>query len=62
MIDDPELQDGMNTTWAPTLVADYIAKHCQMKENVDGREGKINMIITFDDHGVSGHPNHIALF
>ena len=33
-----------------------------MKENVDGRQGKINMIITFDDHGVSGHPNHQALF
>ena len=29
VIDDPELQDGMNQEWSPKLVADYIAKFCK---------------------------------
>ncbi|KAI9488859.1 putative deacetylase LmbE-like domain-containing protein [Zychaea mexicana] len=49
-----DLQDGMKNTWSPTLIAgivkDYVTKH------------KIDTIITFDDYGVSGHPNHIAAY
>ncbi|KAI8352072.1 putative deacetylase LmbE-like domain-containing protein [Blakeslea trispora] len=53
-IDHSDLQDGMHHTWDKSLIAhilkDYVTKQ------------KINTIITFDDHGVSGHPNHIALY
>ena len=62
VIDDPELQDGMDVNWAPGLVADYIVKHCNQKENLDGKKAKIDMIMTFDEHGVSSHPNHIAIY
>lgn len=52
----------MEINWAPGLIADYIVKHCKQKENLDGAGGKIDIIMTFDDQGVSNHPNHIALF
>ncbi|KAG0172677.1 hypothetical protein DFQ30_009904 [Apophysomyces sp. BC1015] len=51
-LDHAELQDGMKNKWSPAIISniltDYVAKH------------KIDTIITFDDYGVSGHPNHIA--
>ncbi|KAI7853035.1 putative deacetylase LmbE-like domain-containing protein [Circinella umbellata] len=53
-LDHEGLQDGMKNTWSSTLIADilkdYVSKH------------KIDTIITFDDYGVSGHPNHIAAY
>ncbi|KAI9258146.1 putative deacetylase LmbE-like domain-containing protein [Phascolomyces articulosus] len=53
-LDHAELQDGMKNTWSPSLIAtiikDYVSKH------------KIDTMITFDDYGVSGHPNHIAAY
>ena len=48
IIDDPELQEGVDKQWAPGLIADYIMKHCKQKENLDGDNGKINMIVTYD--------------
>ena len=62
VIDDDDLQDGMDTKWAPELVADHITKWCKQKESIEGAEGKINIIVTFDDHGVSGHVNHSAVY
>lgn len=52
----------MDTKWSPDLIADYIAKYCNQKSSIDGEEGKINMIVTFDGQGVSGHPNHGAVY
>ncbi|KAI8379505.1 putative deacetylase LmbE-like domain-containing protein [Radiomyces spectabilis] len=53
-LDHPDLQDGMNQTWSSSVVAaavkNYVVKN------------KIDTVITFDDHGVSGHPNHIAAY
>lgn len=62
VIDDPELQDGMDKQWAPALIASYIEKYCKQKETIEGPEGKIHLIVTFDEHGVSYHPNHQAVF
>ena len=52
----------MDKAWAPELIADYIVKFCKQKESIEGPEGKIHMIVTFDEHGISYHPNHIATF
>ncbi|CDH60132.1 n-acetylglucosaminylphosphatidylinositol de-n-acetylase family protein [Lichtheimia corymbifera JMRC:FSU:9682] len=53
-IDQPELQDGMLNAWPPEAVSKqikaYVSKH------------HIDTIITFDEYGVSGHPNHIAVY
>ena len=51
----------METKWSPELIADYIGKYCNQKSSLDGKDGKINMIITFDEYGVSGHANHQAV-
>ncbi|CAD7703995.1 unnamed protein product [Ostreobium quekettii] len=54
VIDHDKLQDGMQEIWDETtisaLVAEEVQRHC------------IDTIITFDAHGVSGHPNHSATF
>ena len=52
----------MDIKWAPDLIADHVTRFCNQKESIDGPANKINMIVTFDDQGVSGHPNHIAIF
>ncbi|CAE6453974.1 unnamed protein product [Rhizoctonia solani] len=53
-LDHPELQDDIKTMWNTSLVAgivgDYVQKH------------GIQSIITFDQRGISSHPNHISLF
>ena len=56
IIDDPDLQDGPNNHWAPALVAEHIER--VLKTKAADKEA-IDMIVTFDDQGVSGHPNHI---
>ncbi|KAI8140435.1 putative deacetylase LmbE-like domain-containing protein [Fennellomyces sp. T-0311] len=53
-IDHPELQDGMREMWSPRLIASLVKEYVTKQ--------KIDTIITFDDYGVSGHPNHIAAY
>ncbi|KAJ7970230.1 N-acetylglucosaminyl-phosphatidylinositol de-N-acetylase [Quillaja saponaria] len=50
VLDHPDLQDGFGKVWNHTLLAKII-------EDEMISHG-INLIITFDDHGVSGHCNH----
>jgi len=52
----------MDKDWAPPLIANCIQKFCNTKETIDGPAGKIDLIVTFDEHGISYHPNHIAVF
>ncbi|ETV98885.1 hypothetical protein H310_08379 [Aphanomyces invadans] len=52
-LDDPRFQDGMKAVWAPADVAGAVAKYVN-RHNIDE-------IFTFDDYGVSGHPNHISV-
>ena len=54
VLDDPALQDGMDIKWAATAVAKRV------QEAVE--EWGISKILTFDDYGVSGHPNHIDTY
>ncbi|RGB34500.1 putative deacetylase LmbE-like domain-containing protein [Rhizophagus diaphanus] len=52
IIDHPSLQDGPKNNWDPTLISNIINDHVT--------KHKIDIIITFDEKGVSSHPNHIA--
>ena len=54
VLDDPALQAGMDITWAATAVAKRV------QEAVE--EWGISKILTFDDYGVSWHPNHIDTY
>ncbi|KAL5704007.1 N-acetylglucosaminylphosphatidylinositol deacetylase [Ranunculus cassubicifolius] len=50
VLDHPELQDGFDNAWSSILVANII------KEEVISRG--IDLLITFDRYGISGHRNH----
>ncbi|KAJ3372293.1 N-acetylglucosaminyl-phosphatidylinositol de-N-acetylase [Allomyces arbusculus] len=52
-VDAPQLQDGMRNVWS----AREIRRHVRETVQAHG----ITQIITFDERGVSGHPNHIAV-
>lgn len=46
--------DGPQNIWSPSAVADIVAFHL--------RRTKATHLITFDQNGVSSHPNHVAVF
>lgn len=52
-IDDNRLQDGPAHLWKKEVVAEYVSEYVQ--------KHLIDTIVTFDDRGVSGHANHIAV-
>ncbi|CAH0478151.1 unnamed protein product [Peronospora belbahrii] len=54
VLEDPELQDGMNTQWDEAHIACIVLNYVEKNE--------IDAVFTFDDYGVSGHPNHIATY
>lgn len=60
VIDDPDLQDGMKTEWSEELVAEQVTKYLTAKSR-EGPEHKIDIIVTFDELGMTEHPNHIAV-
>eukprot|EP00250_Pteridium_aquilinum_P006158 c16131_g1_i1 orf=205-996(+) len=53
VLDDPVLQDGHKKIWSQELISQILSRTVT-KHNID-------MIITFDKYGVSGHANHIAV-
>ncbi|XP_074045376.1 N-acetylglucosaminyl-phosphatidylinositol de-N-acetylase [Macrotis lagotis] len=54
IIDHRYLPDDPNVQWNTELVAAILLRH--IKANL------IDLVVTFDTDGVSGHPNHIALY
>lgn len=48
----------MQTYWDPNKVKEHIHKY--LKEHQG--ENEITFIVTFDEFGISSHPNHIAVF
>ena len=52
-IDDPQLQDGPANAWPPAKVAALVHAHLHALG--------VSRVVTFDGHGVSGHPNHVAV-
>ncbi|KAJ3062423.1 hypothetical protein HDU98_001720 [Podochytrium sp. JEL0797] len=54
VLDDPRMQDGMKVWWKQDDVSDAVFAFVQSHS--------IDTIITFDKYGISGHPNHRALF
>jgi len=53
VMDEPALQDGPQNVWPIEKITHIIVQYA--------REHKIDTIVSFDERGVSGHPNHIAL-
>ncbi|KAF8348549.1 N-acetylglucosaminylphosphatidylinositoldeacety la se [Amanita rubescens] len=53
IVDHPNLQDNITQYWDSALVAQVVRPYILQHD--------IDTILTFDDHGVSGHPNHQSL-
>eukprot|EP00744_Colponema_vietnamica_P008777 GILI01012512.1.p1 GENE.GILI01012512.1~~GILI01012512.1.p1 ORF type:complete len:271 (-),score=59.78 GILI01012512.1:40-798(-) len=53
VVDHPELQDGMKSKWNIQLIRDLVLE--EVKKHA------IDAVLTFDNHGISGHPNHISV-
>ncbi|KAL7279322.1 hypothetical protein ACG7TL_007163 [Trametes sanguinea] len=53
VVDRPDLQDNFTAEWHPQVISDVLRPYVL--------EHDIDIILTFDGHGVSSHPNHISL-
>ncbi|KAI9063770.1 LmbE-like protein [Trametes sanguinea] len=53
VVDRPDLQDNFTAEWNPQVISDVLRPYVL--------EHDIDVILTFDEHGVSSHPNHISL-
>ena len=56
ILDDEKLKDDMRIKWDENYVAEKIKNYFLKEDNFE----KIGTIITFDDNGVTKHPNHTA--
>lgn len=54
IIDHNQLQDGMNNNWSIKLISDIVHQQVLLINP--------SAIFTFDEYGVSNHPNHIATY
>ena len=52
--DELQLADGMRTHWSPAVVQSHV--------NAFVEQYDIQVLLTFDDYGVSGHANHCATY
>ncbi|GAA96439.1 uncharacterized protein L969DRAFT_49628 [Mixia osmundae IAM 14324] len=53
-LDHPQLQDSPTAVWPPAVVLEYVELYAD--------RWNISLVITFDEHGVSGHANHRAIY
>ncbi|KAK6526882.1 N-acetylglucosaminyl-phosphatidylinositol de-N-acetylase [Arthrobotrys megalospora] len=58
--DHPHLPDSMGKTWPEDLLASLISDSLREFKEYNGGS-KVDTFITFDEGGVSAHPNHISL-
>ncbi|XP_073902875.1 N-acetylglucosaminyl-phosphatidylinositol de-N-acetylase isoform X3 [Castor canadensis] len=54
IIDNRDFPDNPGVQWDTELVASVLLQHIEVND--------INLVVTFDAGGVSGHSNHVALY
>lgn len=59
VLDEPGLRDGFGERWAPELVAERTEAAVRGLLRARG-DAALGSVVSFDEHGVSGHPNHSA--
>lgn len=52
VVEHPDLQDGMRNHWPTDVIAGLFLAHLSLIQP--------ELVVTFDEYGVSGHINHIA--
>jgi len=53
VVNDTRLQDGMQNEWDTMVIREHVEKYLKAH--------KIGSVVTFDEMGVSQHPNHLAI-
>lgn len=70
VIEDKNFQDSMTATWDAKLISQTLMKYfapnvssssSSTPTTTKAPEANIDVLITFDEGGISGHPNHISL-
>lgn len=61
VLDDERFQDSMSAEWAADDIVDQLQSTPWATSRKELPRAK-NILITFDEHGVSGHANHISLY
>ncbi|KAK7961098.1 N-acetylglucosaminyl-phosphatidylinositol de-N-acetylase [Apiospora saccharicola] len=65
VVDDPDFRDSITETWdtdkVATLLSAAFAPHLSQKKTREPM-ASIDVLLTFDEGGVSSHPNHISLY
>lgn len=56
IIKDPDLPDNITKVWDKLKVSEHIQRHVKLSSR------NIDTMVTFDDYGVSGHPNHRSIY
>ncbi|KAI0103875.1 putative deacetylase LmbE-like domain-containing protein [Nemania sp. FL0031] len=66
VLDSPDFPDSMTTTWKSdrisALLRSVFAPRLFASPRDEPPTAGIDVLITFDDSGVSSHPNHISLY
>ncbi|KAJ9151738.1 N-acetylglucosaminyl-phosphatidylinositol de-N-acetylase [Pleurostoma richardsiae] len=68
VVDNPtDFPDSMTTTWdtnrVSALLSSAFAPHLSSPSSSNqAPTATIDVLITFDDHGISSHPNHVSLY
>ncbi|KAL5114166.1 N-acetylglucosaminyl-phosphatidylinositol de-N-acetylase [Pleosporales sp. CAS-2024a] len=65
VIEDSRFPDSMSATWHPRLIARLLtatfAPNMAAVSSDEPPQATLDAIVTFDAHGISAHPNHVAL-
>ncbi|KAF1981266.1 LmbE-like protein [Aulographum hederae CBS 113979] len=66
VLDDANFPDSFSVTWNPRLLSNLLTarlapKMASISANAPP-EADVDVLITFDKHGVSAHPNHKSLY
>ncbi|KAI9749863.1 MAG: hypothetical protein M4579_006710 [Chaenotheca gracillima] len=67
VVEDPRnFPDSMTATWDTKLISNLLARafapNLGKETNSKPPTATIDVLITFDPHGISSHPNHISLY
>lgn len=70
VVDSPDFQDSMTATWSKEKVsgllssafAPHLSTHESKTTGSKAPTATIDVLITFDNTGISSHPNHISLY
>ncbi|OCL04956.1 phosphatidylinositol glycan class L [Glonium stellatum] len=66
VMEDPNFLDSMNVTWNPRLISNLLTSAFAPKmasvPSTNAPQATIDVLVTFDPHGISSHPNHKSLY